>query len=133
MIRLAMLVALLGGLPAVQAAAAEGASGSWQGRAPALLVARSDRATCAQPLTPPVLARGRQLASLHWQFSSPPDAPLLAWLCHPQHCTALSGNRGRTRALAGLDAGQPLQLCFRLPAAGPGLRLADLQLLVEYR
>lgn len=114
-------------------AGAAAASGSWQGRAPALQVARSDRDTCSQPLIPPALARGRQLASLGWQFSSPPGAALRAWLCHPQHCTALSGNRGRTRALAGLDAGQPLQLCFRLTAAGPAQRVADLQLLVDYR
>ncbi|MCY1186764.1 Flagellar protein FlhE [compost metagenome] len=114
-------------------AGAAAAPGSWQVRAPALQVARSDRSTCSQPLIPPALTRGRQLASLGWQFSAPPGAALRAWLCHPQQCTALPGNRGRTRALAGLDAGRPLQLCFRLTEVGPAQRVADLQLLVDYR
>lgn len=131
--RLVMLLgwALVGSVPAGAADAV--APGSWQGRAPALTVARSDRRSCSQPMVPPALAAGRRLASLGWQFSVSGGAPLRAWLCHPQQCIALPAGRGRSSALAGLDAGQPLQLCF-LPHAAAGARqVGDLQLLVDYR
>lgn len=131
-----MLAALLGAAlsGSVQAEVPDAvAPGSWQGSAPALRVARSDRATCTQPMTPPPLASGRRLASLGWQFSVPAGAPVRAWLCHPQRCIALPGERGRSRTLAGLDAGQPLQLCFRLDEDGTSQSITDLQVLVEYR
>jgi flagellar protein FlhE len=127
---LALQVSLLG---AAGLATAQEAPGSWQGRAPALLVARSDQQVCSQPMPPPPLAAGRQLASLGWQFAVPAGAPLRAWLCHPQQCLALPGSRGRSRAMAGLDAGQPLQLCFRLDAGSRPQRIAELQVLVDYR
>lgn len=123
--------ALAGSVPAGAADAV--APGSWQGRAPALTVARSDRRSCSQPMVPPALAAGRRLASLAWQFSVPAGAPLRAWLCHPQQCIALPVGRGRSSALAGLDAGQPLQLCFLSEATAGAWRVGDLQLLVEYR
>jgi flagellar protein FlhE len=126
-------VALGWGLAGQGWAEPEGAPGSWQGRAPALLVARSDQQVCSQPMSPPPLAAGRQLASLAWQFAVPAGAPLRAWLCHPQQCLALPSSRGRSRALAGLDAGQPLQLCFRLDAGSRPQRIAELQVLVDYR
>ena len=129
------VVALLLGscLPPGEGRAADAAPGSWLATAPALSVARSDRMSCAQALVPPPLARGRALAALRWRFSMPPAAPLQAWLCHPQQCVALSASHGQTRALAGQDAGQPLQLCFRLAAPGAALRVGDLQVLVDYR
>ncbi|SDS02358.1 flagellar protein FlhE [Pseudomonas oryzae] len=134
MLRRLLALALLGSLlGAAGGAPAQGAPGSWQGRAPALLVARSDQRVCSEPLPPPPLASGQRLASLAWQFSVPAGAPLRAWLCHPQQCLALPASRGRSRALGGLDAGQPLQLCFLLDAGGRPQRVADLQVLVEYR
>lgn len=130
MLRRVLALALLFG---AGQASADGAPGSWQGRAPALLVARSDQRVCSQPMPPPALAAGRRLASLGWQFGVAAGAPLRAWLCHPQQCLALPGSRGRSRALSGLDAGQPLQLCFRLDEGARPQRIGDLQLLVEYR
>lgn len=134
-----LLGALFGGLLPVAALGAplagEGvaAPGSWQGQAPALSVARSDRRSCSAPFTAPPLARGRQLAGVAWQFRQAPAAPLRAWLCQGAQCVALPGPRGRSHALAGLDAGQPLQLCFLREQPGPALAVSGLQLLVEYR
>lgn len=123
---------LVGGILAAEGWAGE-APGSWQGSAPALQVARRDRTACSSAFLPPPLARGRQLTSLGWQFSAPRGAPLQAWLCHPQHCVMLPVSRGQTRALVGLDAGKPLQLCFRLGAESSAVRVGGLQLQVDYR
>lgn len=123
-------------LPAADVAVAESgvpAPGSWQAQAPALYVARSDQRTCSEPLQPPPLAQGRRLASIAWQFAAPPAAPLRAWLCQGAQCVALPGPRGRSHALAGLDAGQPLRLCFLRERPGAVLAVRGLQVLVEYR
>lgn len=111
------------------------APGSWQGQVAPLRVARSDRPTCSEPLVPPPLAHGRQLAALRWSFRAPAGNRLQAWLCHAQRCAALPehGGRGRNLTLAGLDAGQPLRFCFRLTADAAPQTIGDLQLLVDYR
>ncbi|MCQ4347258.1 flagellar protein FlhE [Pseudomonas stutzeri] len=133
MLRRCALSALLFWSLSAHAAEQPAAPGSWEGRAPAFQVARSDLRSCSAALRPPALARGRQLAGIAWQFAAPAGAPLRAWLCHPQRCTALPGARGRSRALAGLDAGAPLQLCFRLEEGARPLRVGGLQVLAEYR
>lgn len=129
-----LALAVLAALPCLSRAGAEAAApGSWQGRAPAFHVARSDARSCSQSMVPPALAGGRRLGSLAWRFEVPAGAVLQAWLCHPQRCIALPGGRGRSRDLAGLDAGAPLQLCFRLGEGATPRRVGGLQLLVEYR
>lgn len=130
------LAALLGGallLPAAGLTLAEPAPGSWQAQAPGLSVARSDQRSCSAPLQAPPLAQGRRLASVAWQFAVAPAAPLRAWLCQGAQCVALPGPRGRSHGLAGLDAGQPLQLCFLRERPGAALAVRGLQVLVEYR
>lgn len=125
----ALLLLALDPLPLIAA------PGSWQGQAAPLRVARSDRRTCSEPLVPPPLAHGRQLAALRWSFRAPAGNRLQAWLCHGQRCAALPGHggRGRNHTLAGLDAGQSLRFCFRLAADAAAETIDDLQLLVDYR
>ena len=138
MVRCGLAAALCGALllPAAGLALADPAipaPGSWQAQAPALYVARSDQRTCSEPLQPPPLAQGRRLASIAWQFAAPSAAPLRAWLCQGSQCAALPGPRGRSHALTGLDAGQPLRLCFLRERPGAALAVRGLQVLVEYR
>jgi flagellar protein FlhE len=122
-----LLVLVVGEL----AVAAE--AGSWVGAAPALSVASADRHACSQPLLPPPLAAGGRLAGVRWRFQLPPGARLQARLCHPQRCIDLPAAQGASSALSGLDAAQPLQLCFRLQPGEQPLRVGGLQLLVDYR
>lgn len=128
--RVLLCVALLvAGAEHVLAASA----GSWAGTAPPLAVASADRHACSQPLQPPPLAAGGQLAGVRWRFQVPPGAHVQARLCHPQRCVELPAAQGESRALSGLDAGQPLQLCFRLQPGEAPQRVGGLQLLVDYR
>lgn len=108
-------------------------AGSWVGTAPALSVASADRQACSQPLLPPPLAAGGRLAGVRWRFQLPLGARLQARLCHPQRCIDLPAAQGASSALSGLDAGQALQLCFRLQPGEQPLRVGGLQLLVDYR
>ncbi|MNZ45779.1 Flagellar protein FlhE [compost metagenome] len=129
--RLALGLLLALGVPSVPAEAL--APGSWHADLGSLRVALAGRETGSTAALPPPLAAGRSLDRVRWQFRLPPGARVQAWLCHPQRCIELHQAQGRTRALAGLDAGQPLQLRFRLPPAAPAQLLQELQLLVEYR
>jgi flagellar protein FlhE len=115
-------------LPAVEAA-----PGSWQARIPSLRLAVPGRERASAPLQPPALARGQRLAEVRWRFELPAGAPVRARLCHPQRCIELSRSRGRSAALAGLDAGQPLQFRFRLAPRGEAQRVEAIELIVEYR
>lgn len=130
-----VLGALLGLLPLMPASAADGlgAPGSWQARIPVLRLAVPGRERASAPLQPPALARGQRLAEVRWRFALPAGAPVRARLCHPQRCIELSCSRGRSAALAGLDAGQPLQFRFRLAPRGEAQRVEAIELIVEYR
>ena len=127
--RLGIGLLALAGAESVLAASA----GSWVGAAPPLSVASADRHACSQPLLPPPLAAGGRLASVRWRFQPPLGARLQARLCHPQRCIDLPAAQGASSALSGLDAGQPLQLCFRLLPGEQPVRVGALQLLVDYR
>lgn len=107
--------------------------GSWQGQIARLSVAVQGRDTQSERLQPPAEAQGRRLAHIRWQFRLSGVHYLPAWLCHPQQCVPLPASRGVTQALAGLDAGAPLQLRFRRLPGMPVVELHDLQLLVHYR
>lgn len=129
---------LLGALVAALAlsahiAVAGGAPGSWVGVAPPLQVASHARHVCSQPLLPPALASGQHLLRVRWRFDLPAGGRVQAQLCHPLRCTALAAARGSTQALAGLEADQPLQLCFRLERDAKPVRVGGLQVLVDYR
>jgi flagellar protein FlhE len=115
-------------------AAANPAAGSWQAVLGDLDLRVPGRIKLLPPLKPPALAHGRTLTRVSWQFSQQPRrAGYQAWICHPDRCFALPTLRGSSRALAGLDAGQPLRVGFRLPAGAPPFTVQSLQLQVEYR
>lgn len=113
--------------------AAEAAPGSWQARIPGLRLAVPGRESASVPLQPPDLARQRRLAEVRWRFELPAGAAVRAWLCHPERCIELPRSRGRSSALAGLDAGLPLQFRFRLAPRGEAQQVGAIELLVEYR
>lgn len=112
---------------------AEAAPGSWQARTPSLLLAVPGWESVSAALQPPALALGRHLAEVRWRFSLPAGAAVKAWLCHPERCIELVRNWGGSSALAGLDAGQPLQFRFRLAPRAEPVPVRDVELLVEYR
>lgn len=107
--------------------------GSWQGHIARLSVALQGRDTYSDVLSPPPAAQGRRLAHVRWQFRISGASYLPAWLCHPQRCVPLHSAVGVTRALDGLDAGQPLRLRFRRLPGMPVVELHDLQVLAHYR
>ncbi|MFD2405189.1 flagellar protein FlhE [Azorhizophilus paspali] len=91
------------------------------------------RERASVPLQPPDLARERRLAEVRWRFSLAPSAQVRAWLCHPQRCIELPHNWGRSDALTGLDAGQPLWFRFRLAPRAEPQPVGAIELIVEYR
>lgn len=107
--------------------------GSWHGRIGNLWLRLPGRETASSALQPPTLAHGRRLAQVRWSFSLPPAAPVQAWLCHPSRCLELKQPRGSSGVLAGLDAGQPLQLRFRLAPGAEPLQVRQIELIAEYR
>lgn len=124
---------LLAGISPLPAVAGNAAPGSWHATAPRVLVTVSGRETRSDDLLPPPQARGQRLAQVRWRFHQPAPLPLPAWLCHPQRCVALDMPQGVTRALEGLDAGQPLHFRFRRDPGHPAQEVRDLQLFVHYR
>lgn len=111
-----------------------GAAGSWSRETTGVMVAMSDRATRSQALAPPAapLAGGR-IERVHWRFEAPPGSALRAWLCHPQRCVALSGQRGSLTGLAGLGADAPLEFRFALAPGQRPTRVQGLQVIVNYQ
>ncbi|WP_460428087.1 flagellar protein FlhE [Azotobacter armeniacus] len=123
---------LLLALPAF-ALDAEAAPGSWQARIASLRLALPGRESASDALQPPALAQGQRLAGVRWRFALAAGAPVRAWLCHPERCIELSAGRGRSTALAGLDAGQPLQFRFRLAPRAEPQPVREIELIAEYR
>jgi len=111
-------------------------AGSWVGRAPGVTLGTPGRVATAEPITPPPGLRPGRITTVSWRFRVPAGLPGLdAWLCHPRRCLALPAARGRSEALRGLPAREPLTLRFRLP---PGTRrgavpFTGLQVIVNYR
>lgn len=112
---------------------AQAAPGSWQTQIASLRLAVPGRESVSTPLQPPALAQGQRLAEVRWRFVLAAGAPVRAWLCHPQRCIELPSSRGRSSALAGLDAGQPLQFRFRLAPRAEPQPVEGIELIVEYR
>ena len=99
------------------------ATGSWSSEVPSVLVAMSDRAVSSQPIQPPAGAQVEHAAieRIHWRFQMPVNAPVNAWLCHPEQCVPLTAMRGSTTALAGKQISGPLHFRFALtPGQRPG-------------
>ncbi|GLK59723.1 hypothetical protein GCM10017624_18800 [Azotobacter vinelandii] len=119
--------------PPASAVGGQGAPGSWQAHVPGPRLAVPGRERASVPLQPPDLARERRLAEVRWRFALAPSAQVRAWLCHPQRCIELPRNRGRSAALAGLDAGQPLWFRFRLAPRAEPQPVGAIELIVEYR
>lgn len=113
------------------------APGSWVSEAQGARLFTPGRMIESAPLTPPAeLVEGALIRSLRWRFTVPSGQPRPdAWLCHPRRCIALASPRGKSRALAGLAADEPLVFRFRLPAssqpAAP-FRIESLQVIVDY-
>ncbi|MCP1314713.1 MULTISPECIES: flagellar protein FlhE [unclassified Halomonas] len=128
MFALAGIIWMGGALPAL------GGTGSWSREATGVMVAMSDRATRSQTLAPPAapLAGGR-IERVQWRFEAPPGAPLRAWLCHPERCVALSGQRGSLTGLTGLAADAPLEFRFALAPGQRPTRVQGLQVIVNYQ
>ncbi|MDR5866894.1 flagellar protein FlhE [Halomonas koreensis] len=120
--------ALLGWLLAAPASA----SGSWAAEAPGVRAAVAGRETPSRALTPPPAAAGGRVVEVRWRYRVPAGAALRARLCHPAGCVTLPARRGRTRALAGLPAGEALRFRFAPDGAGP-VRVQGLQVIVNYR
>lgn len=95
------------------------ATGSWSSEVPSVLVAMSDRAVSSQPIQPPAGAQVEHAAieRIHWRFQMPVNAPVNAWLCHPEQCVPLTAMRGSTTALAGKQISGPLHFRFALTPA----------------
>ncbi len=75
------------------------ATGSWSSEVPSVLVAMSERAVSSQPIQPPAGApvENAAIERIHWRFQMPVNAPVNAWLCHPEQCVSLTAMRGQPR------------------------------------
>ncbi|BCB06230.1 flagellar biosynthesis protein FlhE [Vreelandella venusta] len=111
------------------------ATGSWSSEVPSVLVAMSDRAVSSQPIQPPAGApvENAAIERIHWRFQMPVNAPVNAWLCHPEQCVPLTAMRGSTTALAGKSVNGPLYLRFALTPGQRPVRVQGLQVIVNYQ
>lgn len=128
-----MLMALLLLAVSGPSAHAESAavSGSWVGQVEGLRVAVPGRDTDSRAFGGGVPPGGR-IARVAWQYTTPAGAQLDAWLCHPQRCVRLDGQRGHSEALAGLPAAQ-LHFRFRLRQGARPVQVSGLQVIVDHR
>ncbi|MDR5889006.1 MULTISPECIES: flagellar protein FlhE [Halomonas] len=123
---LGALAALAGFVPTAHAA------GSWVAEAPSVRAAIVGRETASEALTPPAGTEGR-IREVRWRFRTPPGQGGHARLCHPAGCVTLPAPRGRSTALAGLPAGEPLSFRFSpLPGQAP-LAVERLQVIVNFQ
>ena len=111
------------------------ATGSWSSEVPSVLVAMSERAVSSQPIQPPAGApvENAAIERIHWRFQMPVNAPVNAWLCHPEQCVPLTAMRGSTTALAGKSVNGPLYLRFALTPGQRPVRVQGLQVIVNYQ
>ncbi|WP_244208591.1 flagellar protein FlhE [Vreelandella andesensis] len=111
------------------------ATGSWSTEMPSVLVAMSDRAVSSQPIHPPagLQVEHAVIKRIHWRFQMPVNAPVSAWLCHPEQCVLLTAMRGSTAALAGKQVKGPLHFRFALTPGQRPVRVQELQVIVNYQ
>jgi len=134
-----VVVAVLGTALGVTPSANAAEAGSWAvtlPRGPLLTTPGRDERT--KPLRPPTsqLVGNGRITRVSWRYAMQETHALRAWLCHPRGCVELATRRGATQALEGLSAEGPFVLRFRCTAsasaAGSGVRIEDLQLIVNY-
>ncbi|MGM0543581.1 MAG: flagellar protein FlhE [Pseudomonadota bacterium] len=114
---------------------AQATSGSWVTQVPGLMVTMSDRASQSDMVRPSagITAPGSVIERVQWQYQHAPGAALQAWLCHPERCVPLSGMRGETRALSGLEATTPLHFQFVLRPGQRPVNVTRLQMIINYQ
>lgn len=111
--------------------------GSWVGEVGGVRLFTPGRTVESALIRPPTsLPSDARIRTLRWRFERPVGQPRPeAWLCHARRCIELVTARGRSQALAGLAAGEPLHFRFRLPArahAANPFRIEALQVIVDY-
>ncbi|QFT83456.1 Flagellar protein FlhE precursor [Halomonas sp. THAF12] len=121
-----LLGALIGLAPTAQAA------GSWVAQAPSVRAATVGRETASEALTPPAGTAGR-IREVRWRFRTPPGQGGHARLCHPAGCMTLPTERGRSTALAGLPAGEPLRFRFSPTPGQAPVSVEGLQVIVNFQ
>ena len=93
----------------------------------------AERESRSAPLQPPASVNKGEITSLVWRFAAPPGAKVRGRLCQGETCVAMASMRGRSRALAGLPATQPLRFHFSLaPGQQRAVVVRGLQLIVNY-
>jgi flagellar protein FlhE len=110
------------------------AAGSWVASAPPVRVSMVERESLSAPLLPPSALREGKIHSLVWRFKVSPGAALRARICQAEHCITAEQMRGRSQAMAGLPATQPLHFQFSLlPQQTRAVVVGELQLIVNYQ
>ncbi|MFE8104374.1 flagellar protein FlhE [Brenneria goodwinii] len=117
---------------------AQAVDGSWDGEGANLVIsqrgiAKASPVMRAKGNTPP----GHVITSVYWRYKlqTTPPRGLQVALCSAGLCVPLEGGSGSTRALQGVDAGNPLYLLYHLPGKGPikpPVRVLTYQVLVNY-
>ncbi|MBJ7220401.1 MULTISPECIES: flagellar protein FlhE [unclassified Brenneria] len=115
------------------------ADGSWEGSGANVVISQRGIATSSPVMrSQGALPPGRVVTSIHWNYklqALPPSGMRVA-LCTPGLCVPLDGGSGRTQALQGIDANNPLYFLYQLPGKGairPPVRVLSYQVLVNYR
>ena len=128
----------LGGLSALAVMALSQpteAAGSWVAEVQGVRVTMAEREVRSAPLVAPTAVPGdATLAEVSWRYRLPPGEAVRAWLCQGEACTALSGERGTTRAFSGGRVHEPLHFRFALrPGHKRMIQVQGLQLIANYR
>ncbi|WP_218314123.1 flagellar protein FlhE [Halomonas sp. 18071143] len=127
----------LGGLSALAVMALSQpteAAGSWVAEVQGVRVTMAEREVRSAPLVAPTAVPGdATLAEVSWRYRLPPGEAVRAWLCQGEACTALSGERGTTRAFSGGRVHEPLHFRFALmPGHKRMIQVQGLQLIANY-
>lgn len=111
------------------------AAGSWVAQVQGVRVTMAEREVRSAPLVAPTAVPGdATLAEVSWRYRLPPGEAVRAWLCQGEACTALSGERGTTRAFSGGRVHDPLHFRFALrPGHKRMVQVQGLQLIAHYR
>ncbi len=110
------------------------AAGSWVAEVQGVRVTMAEREVRSAPLVAPTAVPGdATLAEVSWRYRLPPGEAVRAWLCQGEACTALSGERGTTRAFSGGRVHEPLHFRFALmPGHKRMIQVQGLQLIANY-
>ncbi|PIJ50962.1 flagellar protein FlhE [Erwinia sp. OLTSP20] len=120
-------------LPAPGLAASGGA---WQSSAIGPALDNRGVAAASRPLAPPHRMKGT-MTIIWWryQLTAPAPADLVVRLCSTTRCVTLEGQRGETRGLTNVPAGETLHFVYLVPGSGrlwPTLRVRSNEVMVNY-